>query len=558
MTFLAMTLWTTFSSEAPVSNSEYDENLYTAGLPPILGLTDTAEQLKHQPRFAESEKTCPPAERRYMPLKLKRYFRATKRHVVFAEQFGMLLREGYMGRDPSQHRQDARIIEVADQARAGSLLSAKSTLGFANSATSAMLIGMPGMGKTFTIDRILATYTQVIKHDDLPAQIVWLKIETPPRGSIRALCVNFFHEVDSALSQTVYTELYAGSNASEDMMMIHMALVANRHALGCLVIDEIQHLPRGGDEVPAIMTFLVTLTNKMGVPVLFIGTKSAASLFETSARLGRRSVGIACGIWDNYGANDKEWANFLTDLWKYQWTSSTTPLDDSMRATFHDLTQGVVDLAIKLFMLVQMRLTVRTESNDPRPELIDIAAVREVWDRDFIPVHDFVDALRSKDPVKLARFEDLAPFNAQFARMVQQLAAPSNTVQLTAQNLDFAEWEPPTEEPKATPSDIAEQAVFAELAGRGLDDDLIISVIAEAKADIGDPAGRLTAFLGHIEKLLAPDRIKRTPPKTKPIENLVEGDLRQLARDAAGSGLKVCEAFEQAGVGGLHALQLAA
>ncbi|WP_234911717.1 ATP-binding protein, partial [Vibrio anguillarum] len=75
---------------------------------------------------------------------------------------------------------------------------------FRNVSTTALclsLIGCSGSGKSSTLERILATYPQVIYHEKHNFfQLSYLKIECPNNGSQQSLCLNFFREVDKRLS----------------------------------------------------------------------------------------------------------------------------------------------------------------------------------------------------------------------------------------------------------------------------------------------------------------------------------------------------------------------
>lgn len=55
--------------------------------------------------------------------------------------------------------------------------------------------------------------------------------------------------------------------------MALMSQIANVHAIGVLVIDEIQHLSmsRSGG-VEKMLNFFVTLVNVIGLPVVMVGT----------------------------------------------------------------------------------------------------------------------------------------------------------------------------------------------------------------------------------------------------------------------------------------------
>ena len=59
------------------------------------------------------------------------------------------------------------------------------------------------------------------------------------------------------------------------VLLTGMARVANLHAIGILVVDEIQHVKISRGEGSVLLNFLVTLRNTIGVSLLMIGTMSA-------------------------------------------------------------------------------------------------------------------------------------------------------------------------------------------------------------------------------------------------------------------------------------------
>ncbi|MEI2614896.1 MAG: ATP-binding protein [Methylotenera sp.] len=62
-----------------------------------------------------------------------------------------------------------------------------------STARSLSLIGCSGSGKSTTLNRILATYPQVIFHEKYNfTQIVYLKLDCPHDGSLKNLCYHFF------------------------------------------------------------------------------------------------------------------------------------------------------------------------------------------------------------------------------------------------------------------------------------------------------------------------------------------------------------------------------
>ncbi len=66
-----------------------------------------------------------------------------------------------------------------------------------------------------------------------------------------------------------------------ETMLALMAQTANMFALGLLVIDEIQHLSRAKVwRFKKMLNSFVTMTNTIGIPVLFVGTPKARDIFD--------------------------------------------------------------------------------------------------------------------------------------------------------------------------------------------------------------------------------------------------------------------------------------
>lgn len=92
-------------------------------------------------------------------------------------------------------------------------------------------------------------------------QIVYLKIDCPHDGSLKSLCLHFFRAVDSAIGSD-YERKYALKRHGVETLMHLMSQIANLHAIGLLIIDEIQHLSVNkiwGEK--KMLNFFVTLVN---------------------------------------------------------------------------------------------------------------------------------------------------------------------------------------------------------------------------------------------------------------------------------------------------------
>ena len=94
---------------------------------------------------------------------------------------------------------------------------------------------------------------------------------------------------------------------------------------------------------------------------------------------------------------------FTDKLWKYQWLQKRDEqLTDELRDCWYDLSQGVLDIVVKLFVLAQLRaIATRTERLTPK-------LLKQVYKDELKPVHPMLEALRSGDEELIAKYSDLS------------------------------------------------------------------------------------------------------------------------------------------------------
>lgn len=393
----------------PSSIPQYKDNPLIEALPPLMDTQQVRAGLVGDVQFDPKDVYAGGRERAHIISSLlDSFFQPLSAHIQLEERISIMMRQGYVGRNLADGSLNTHMQNGYERVMTGDLEvsrfeHAKST------ASSLSLIGCSGSGKSTTINRILSTYPQVIYHEDRNfTQITYLKVDCPHDGTLKNLCRQFFMAVDRAL-HTEYEVKYSGKRHGTDKLLAMMSQVANLHAIGVLVIDEIQHLDRrrsGG--VEKMLNFFVTLVNTIGLPVIFVGTPKARPIFERDLRSARRSTGFGAFFWEpmklpDNGANAKtEWQAFTNKLWKYQWLQKRDEeLSDDLRACWYDLSQGVLDIVVKLFVLAQLRAIATGV------ERITEGLLRKVYDDELKPVHPMLSALRSGDPERIAEYSDL-------------------------------------------------------------------------------------------------------------------------------------------------------
>ena len=395
---------------------KYQGNPLIEALPPILTTRGIKRGLMGDIHYDPKEAFVDGSKRVHIVAQLlDDFFQPLASHIQLETKLSIMIRQGYVGRNLgdgslSTHMQNGYERVMKGELGVFRFEQAKST------ARSLTLIGCSGSGKSTTLNRILATYPQVIYHEEYNfTQISYLKVDCPHDGSLKNLCIHFFRAIDDIL-HTDYERKYALKRHSIDTLLALMSQIANLHAIGVLVIDEIQHLSRqrsGG--VEKMLNFFVTLVNVIGLPVVMVGTPKARPIFETDLRSARRGAGFGALVWkpmknqpsrknDKTGKITKsEWVAFTDKLWKYQWLQKRDEqLSDELRECWHDLSQGVLDIVVKLFVLAQLRaIATRTERLTPK-------LFRQVYKDELKPVHPMLKALRSRDAEQIAKYSDLS------------------------------------------------------------------------------------------------------------------------------------------------------
>lgn len=535
-----MTMSKPIADDLPMSLREYEDNPFIAELPSLLSQRELVRALASRPAFNEQERNYPTQLRKHCIMRLGRYFEPLERQVQLAERFGMLLRQGYIGRNPRTHDYIRHLQNGAERIEAKSLHVA--TLHpVENTATSFALTGCSGIGKSKSIEKVLHQYPQTIQHAEpfSLVQIVWLKLDCPHQGSPKQLCISFFSAVDRLLG-TNYLKWYGSRRTSLDEMMVHMAHVANLHALGVLVIDEIQHLNRSKAGPEALLNFLVTLVNTIGVPVILIGTLSAVPLLQENFRQARRASGMGSLVWDRM-PQGKAWDHFIDRLWQYQWTRDVTPISPDIREALYDESQGILDIVVKLFMLAQLRVIGIAEVRRG-PEILTPQLFRQVAREDFRIVQPMLNALRSNDTKALLKYDDLMPLQVH---VEQLLVAAMQTLGATSVQQPAAFAQPA---PSPVMGTDGSDQLFAALRYLGVADDVAQVLIDEAR--IKNPSADPLLLMAAISERLAQRTIKpkrSKPPKVPEQVATCEGDLRHIVEQGMKSGQSGYEALLTAG-----------
>jgi hypothetical protein len=393
----------------------YVGNVLIEALPPISTYEDFCNNVEKLPVFSVSERAKTETYRLHAIYRLLDYLSPTTKYFDVEAKISIAIRRGYIGkrimtsdyikklRFTSELLSDNWKMKSYKGALAASASNASDSPGFS-------IIGVSGAGKTTAVNNILSLYPQSILHTGIDdekyvfRQLSWLKIDCTYNGSIKGICQKFFAMVDKVLN-TDYLVKFGQRISNIDSMIVAMAHIAQKHALGLLVIDEIQHLKRSHYGGTDALNFFVCMMNEIKLPILYIGTyKAIENLFGREHRQGRRADGLGCIEWNRLD-NGPEWDYFLEDMWKYQWIKNECVLTKEIKDMMYKKSIGIIDRAKKIFMAIQFRAIA------DGTETITVDKIIEVADKDFMLTKKAIDALESGNPLAIAEFEDLKHAN---------------------------------------------------------------------------------------------------------------------------------------------------
>ncbi|WCE93878.1 ATP-binding protein [Acidithiobacillus ferriphilus] len=468
----------TTTADEDLTLPEYRDNPFIAKLPPPMSTHDALLAMAAPPAFNAAERDYPAHLRAHCISRLKGYFEPLETHLSLEAKFGLLIRQGYLCRNPTTADYTRRVREGATRVFEKDLMAGGRSV--RSTASSFALIGCSGIGKSYGMARILELYPQKIHHAEPRSldQVVWLKLDSPHKGSPKQLCINFFRSMDDLLG-TRYSAQFGSSRRSVDEMMVHMAHVANLHALGVLIVDEIQHIREApGTGAEALLNFLVTLVNTIGIPVILIGTMGALPLLQGDFRQARRASGLGSLVWERM-ENEPTWNYFVERMWTYQWTREISPLTDEVRKVLYEESQGIVDVLINLFMMAQLR-AIQLGVLNRRPERIDAGLLRQVASEHMRLIAPMINALKRGDREAIAQYDDIRPMQDQVLQVFSDALScmPGQPVLATRSPVASATTG------KAASTNLDVRGILLPiLAQLGLAGDIAEILVAEAEAE---------------------------------------------------------------------------
>lgn len=407
------------------ASSPYANNVLTQKLGQIRARQDVLKLLLDLPPTPQQLSDIPRHERIHHLMLVRDLHLPAAVEAELADTIDLLIRPCYRYRDPA--RPDVWSVISGEHQyfpkRHG------------QPASGAAVEGPPGTGKTEAIVRILSSYPQVIHHETFPkmvgahTQVVWLSADVPASGRAQDLAATLMRAWDKATGQDRFSAALGKERRDGMKMLEEWRQVAISHFLGVLHLDEVQNFFKlstlearkkrkskfEGIELSIVedqcLKWILNLMNTWDIPLLVSGTPDGiAALTQRLSNL-QRFASAGYHRFDPFESAtcDAFRKVLLPRLGKYQYLEKPIAIDDQLAETLFNETAGIYRLIIALWIAAQ-----RVALERPRNDELTLKDFEKAAKTYLAPLRPAVDALLSKDPERMAMYEDLLPREGNF------------------------------------------------------------------------------------------------------------------------------------------------
>lgn len=399
----------------------YAGNILCSHLGPILSPAEAIGRLLHRPQMPRPSDLAgiPPHIRMHYLLRVRNLHVPTAVEGQVYQTIDMMVRENYRHLDPALPSTFATVTGEV-------LLRPPLRM----PPTAAAAVGVSGTGKSVSIESSLRLFDQVIQHPSFPnvngpfQQVVWLSITAPESGRAEDLARCLMEAWERATRTSRFEMHLCRARLNPTAALQAWTTVARSHFLGVLHIDEIQNLfkmvakalrmkRKPGDgplELRLVedqcLRWLLNLLNH-GIPVFFSGTPDGIGALSKRFATQQRMLGGEHAFHPFSGSSPAYVENFLGQLARYQVTARPLKMNASAAELIYRLTAGIPRLIVALWVAAQ-RLALEDQD---KLELIHLSQAADTF---LAPVAPAVQALLSRDHLRLQRYEDMVTSDPGF------------------------------------------------------------------------------------------------------------------------------------------------
>lgn len=320
-------------------------NALLEALPPMREPEESLASFQYSPYVTPAERKESEQKRMQMVLRVEQFRIARKFTHMIDQRLYEALRRSYRSREHIPELREGMLAHWEKNDNPFYRKDGMKTTGFS-------VIGASGGGKTTSIVAALQYYPQVIMHEEENRryyQLTYIRVECPSNGSMASFYDFCLSEIQRALGNLTCIPSWQELKKIDQKEQMLKKLV-NRLNLGVIVIDEIQNLLRFRKK--ETLNQLLTLSNDIQVPLVFIGTYQAYQLLAESNFYSVRRFGEIVDV-ERYH-KDRLWDYMIEQLWELQWLREKVPLTDALKEVFYRETGGIIDRVLMLFQAAQI------------------------------------------------------------------------------------------------------------------------------------------------------------------------------------------------------------
>lgn len=348
-------------------------------------------------------------------------FEPTQTALEISTSIYRLIRRGYRTRDPRLAAVRAESMTISRFAGA----EARAVPWLTTQAKGLRVSGITGLGKTHEVTRALRLLPQCITHGRCQAagwehmlQAVWLYVAMSHDGSLGGLLLQILCALDAAIG-TDYASDRSLTRLSNEKLAVHIGIILRNHAVGVLVIDELQSRNFSGAHGALAVTFFLRLLN-FGIPMVLIGNPLGLAALDSFSQDMRRINSGGSFELHPLEADEFDWTDCLAPaLWRYDVMPERTSIEDSDGSLLFSYSGGIRDYASRI----------RAASQRIAIELGNSAVTEMHMEQAFLG-SDFSDreraliqAFRDKNPSLLMDYTDI-PWRQYAERWGRVVAVP--------------------------------------------------------------------------------------------------------------------------------------
>lgn len=372
-----------------------------------LQVDDILPRIRYSPLDGIDVTTLSDSERHVLlDLMQKRLFEPTTATLELTTRLFRMIRRGYFSRDPRQLSVRKETMRLAG-CRGKQLSELPS---FDTYAQCIRVSGETGTGKSYEIKNALRLLPQCIVHPENKAagwshlvQLVWLYVPMSHDGTLGGLLLNILSAIDEAIG-TSYSTQPSLIRLSNEKLAVHVGIILRTHAVGVLVIDELQQRNFSGMAHGGLAALFFLRLLNFGIPMVLMGNPFGLGALDRYSQDVRRTSSAGSFDFEPIGLDDFDWHKCIAPgVWRYYVLPEPMSFGDEGGKTLFKYSGGFRDYACRICHSAQRLALDLNERALTEEHLQQAYEGADFSQKD----RDLIEGFVNRDPMRLQGFEDV-------------------------------------------------------------------------------------------------------------------------------------------------------